>query len=306
MGRSVRQAIEAVCTICGSADTEFQFAKEGYDHFHCRSCTSLFLYPLPTPEQLAERYIQPSDEQTWKMCWANSRRHLWGTWTWALGRIESLAGRGPLLDLGCGAGQFLELASRRGWTELVGVELGPEPAAEAARRRVGDIYVGDLQRASLPSRSFAGVTAWDVIEHVADPRSVLKEVHRLLRPSGVLILSVPHRHGIAIRLLGDRALTVMPPDHLTYYTRRSLRQLLESAGFRVQSLRCADVYLREWARLILKARGRQSEEREVYGELYERFVQSGFFRLCMRVGNAFLNVVNLGDSLIAVSRRIDG
>ena len=80
-------------------------------------------------------------------------------------QVEELSGRGPLLDLGCGTGQFLTFAYEQGWRELMGLELAPAAAATARKRVSAEIYVSDLtetSRGGALRRRFL----WDIIEHV--------------------------------------------------------------------------------------------------------------------------------------------
>lgn len=70
-------------------------------------------------------------------------------------QVEELSGRGPLLDLGCGTGQFLTFAYEQGWRELMGLELAAAAAATARKRVSAEIYVSDLTETSLEAGHFA-------------------------------------------------------------------------------------------------------------------------------------------------------
>jgi len=295
-----------VCPACGAAEARFCFAKNGHDLFQCRSCSALYVFPVPSREELAEFYRRTEGEQKSSLCWTGSRRHSWKTWRWALEGIERRAGRGPLLDVGCGAGQFLDFARRRGWTKLSGVELSLQAASRAREVPGAAIYMGDLLELALPSESFAGITMWDVIEHLPDPRAMIREARRLLRPGGVLVISVPNRHGLAMRIFRRHSIVVSPPEHLTYFSRAAIRKLLESEGFAIEAIRCIDIYLREWTRLFAKSPEGEAAETTLYRSFYDRLTGSRLFLAAMDVANRLLNLTRLGDQLLVLSRKENG
>jgi len=127
-----------------------------------------------------------------------------------------------ILDVGCGSGLFLELAARNGW-----FVAGIEPSIRffrAAQERLGaqaQLANVTLQDADLPAESFDVVTAWDVIEHVEDPVDFVMRCARLLRPGGLLFVKAPDIESLAARLMGSHW-PVLLPEHLHYFTRRSL------------------------------------------------------------------------------------
>jgi 2-polyprenyl-3-methyl-5-hydroxy-6-metoxy-1,4-benzoquinol methylase len=91
-----------------------------------------------------------------------------------------------ILDVGCGHGEFLELASKNGWSSF-GVEIVNE-AAERAKKKIGNrkIFQGKLREANFPDNSFDTITLWDVIAIVDNPYDELKECFRLLEKGGII------------------------------------------------------------------------------------------------------------------------
>ena len=78
---------------------------------------------------------------------------------------------------------------------------------------------------------FDVVVMFEVIEHLFDPRLVLEQVQRLLRPGGTLVLSTPNFNALSRFALGNSWAVLSPAEHLYYFTRDSLRALLQAAGF---------------------------------------------------------------------------
>jgi SAM-dependent methyltransferase len=105
---------------------------------------------------------------------------------WLEERLDRLAGAGPVLDLGCGRGYWMEHLGRRG-VPAVGVEHDPERARLAGR--FGPVVAGDGARLPLAGASVGLVWCLHVLHHLPDPAGVLAEARRVLRPGGALILA---------------------------------------------------------------------------------------------------------------------
>ena len=155
----------------------------------------------------------------------------------SLARVhERTAGaRGRLLDVGCSAGLFLELARDAGW-DVHGIEPS-EWLAERARARLGGelISCSSFEQTPLSDATFDVVCLWDVLEHVTDPDQVLAKASRILRPGGILALNVPNLQSRIARLLGPRW-PLLLPEHLFFFSPASLRLLFARHGFTVPSL----------------------------------------------------------------------
>jgi SAM-dependent methyltransferase len=136
---------------------------------------------------------------------------------------------GRILDVGCASGLFLRRALDANW-EVVGVEPS-EVLARKAQEALGraEIHCSTLQAARLPAASFDVITLWDLLEHVPDPVLFLRGCARLLRPQGYLFANVPDLNSVQSRLLRGRW-PLLLPEHLNYFTPRSLRTCGEKAG----------------------------------------------------------------------------
>ncbi len=151
-----------------------------------------------------------------------------------------------LLDVGCGIGTFLLNPQQEGW-DVAGLELNPQAAEYAIRTRKLKVRAGSIEgRTEFDSQSFDVVTAFGVIEHLAEPVFAIRECKRLLRPGGFLVLQTPTEDGLLRRL--GRALFAashglvrfqvkefyqMSGGHSICFNRRSIRALLERYGFEV-------------------------------------------------------------------------
>jgi SAM-dependent methyltransferase len=141
-----------------------------------------------------------------------------------------LPGTGRVLDVGCAYGFFLQVARELGF-HAQGVDISGV-AAEFARSSVGvEVFHGELLDAAFPDSQFDVVTLWDTLEHLHKPHAMLREVYRILKPGGVLVIETLNVNTIARHILRRRWPLSAPPYHLFYFTKRTARRLIRNAGF---------------------------------------------------------------------------
>jgi SAM-dependent methyltransferase len=139
-------------------------------------------------------------------------------------------GTARILDVGCAAGFFLEVAEEAGY-QAQGVELSPY-ISQYAREQFGlEVITGTIEAVNLPKASFDLITMWDVIEHLSDPRSALVRAHELLAPGAHIVISTGDISGATARIYGSRWSLLAPPGHLFYFSRKTLFAMLRQTGF---------------------------------------------------------------------------
>jgi 2-polyprenyl-3-methyl-5-hydroxy-6-metoxy-1,4-benzoquinol methylase len=158
-------------------------------------------------------------------------------------RLLDLVGTGKrVLDVGCSSGYLARPLVERGCT-VIGIERDPN-AAEAAREVCTEVLVGDVEVMALPfeSNAFDVILCGDLIEHLREPEQFLVRVHGYLRNGGRLVLSTPNVANWTMRLslLGGRwrytDRGILDRTHLHLFTRKSLVEMLDRAGYRVVEL----------------------------------------------------------------------
>lgn len=148
-----------------------------------------------------------------------------------LQKVRRLAPRGTVLDVGCGEGLFLSMALAAGYVAEgcdFGLRSSYPPGVKVLEGRLDSD--GGLPYAD---NTFDVVTFWAVIEHVRDPAAALREIHRVLKPGGVLFCDTPLVGDLCERLASHRPAWVYPPEHINVFSGKGLGAAVRGAGFSV-------------------------------------------------------------------------
>ena len=223
------------------SDLLFESTSKTFTLNLCSSCRCLFLNPMPGQQEIAGFY----PAQYW---WNSSKAG-------ALKKLESIyrklalhdhvsfiaraAGKRKgldLLDVGCGSGTLLGVLKHRGFRPM-GVDFSPEAARVAEQENGVRVLVGSLEQAAFPDRSFDVVTLFHVMEHVANPRSVLGEVSRILKRDGAVVLQVPNIDSWQFKAFRAKWYGLDIPRHVIDYSKESVLTLLRDSGFAVRRIK---------------------------------------------------------------------
>jgi len=209
----------------------------------CRQCGLIYLSPRPDSEEARALYSQSyflkwySDPQKRQSEKRYFRR--------LLRRREIRSNRTcNALDVGCGLGAFMEAARESEW-KVIGVEPS-DYAARYCREQLGfPVHQGTIKEVNLPEKYFDVVAAFDVLEHVEGLSEFLSSLRRTLKSQGRFVVLVPNYEGLVFqlgRILHKLKKSPLPntPEHLTYFTMKSLRRLLQVNGFCIKSIVSTD------------------------------------------------------------------
>lgn len=226
---------EISCRLCGSGAKRPLFEKDGYSIVKCLACGLAYVLFIPARDVLDRLYSESYFDDPAGFGYGDylgERRAIERTAIKRLRRIGSLKRDArTLLEVGCGPGFFLNMA--RNFYDVVGVELSSY-ASEYARNHLGlNVFKGTTQEASFAEWSFDIVALWDVISHITDPLPLVKEVGRILRPSGLLAMSTPNVDSFLSRSQGRSWRLYKPPYHLHYFSPATIASLLDFGAFSV-------------------------------------------------------------------------
>jgi SAM-dependent methyltransferase len=224
----------------------------------CTSCGLLRLHPQPDAATLTAAYGSSYAPHTRPGLSGKAKGWLERRSVRNLRRY--LAAPRRVLDVGCATGDLLLAIREAGNPNVVGVEVGTT-AASVARDRGLDVHEAELDDVAFPDDSFDTAILSHTLEHVPDPLVTVREVRRILRPGGALILWLPNVESTEARVLGKHWIGYDPPRHLTTFGVSTLSTALWNAGLHVREVRHEAVGL-EWAwalRLLVRERSARAE-----------------------------------------------
>jgi 2-polyprenyl-3-methyl-5-hydroxy-6-metoxy-1,4-benzoquinol methylase len=201
------------------------------------------------------------------------------------------------LDIGCGAGALMRAVQTCGW-DVVGTEVSP-PAAEAVRAQGFDVRLGELETLDLPA--FDVVSLVEVVEHVPDPRRLVSDAARLLRPGGVLYITTPHGRGVSARILRTGWSAITPPEHLQLFSVHGLMTMIQASGLETRKLQTHGFNPHELIDAVRRQERRPLHRVESAYRLNESLSGSRLRTLVKTTANGTLNTLRLGDSLKLVA-----
>ena len=231
---------EITCKLCGAHHARVLFRKDSTDFLQCRQCGLEWVHPLPDMEEMRELYSSPKYYNTDNISQYGyseyvRNKHLYvNLFNRRLDELLFHTGgrRGRLLDVGCATGTLLELARLRGW-DVHGVDISEYATSIARDYYCLDVFTGELVDAEYGEGQFDVVVMDDLIEHVADPVSLVRESRRILKPGGMLTLNTPNRAGLWHLLMGRRWFHYRQMEHTFFFSPAVMADLLERHGFEV-------------------------------------------------------------------------
>jgi len=138
-----------------------------------------------------------------------------------------------ILDVGCGAGAFLNRVKAEKGCKVYGVDIS-EAAVETAKNSFGlDIFKGTIAEAPFKDGSFDVITAWWYLEHVPDPHATAAKISSLLKNDGFCIIGVPNYESFNAKVFKDKWYHLDCPRHLCIWTPSSMKRLLEQHNLTV-------------------------------------------------------------------------
>ncbi len=236
---AARQNMEYIrCNLCEADNTKIYYHKDGMNIVECKECGLIYVNPRindPNPNNI---YDSEYFDYYFLTSHANKK-----TFAHRLKLLEKYyPQKGDILDVGCSIGDFLEVAKSRGWNPS-GIDVSPF-LHDWVKENLGfEIQIGDFLEAPYEDDSFDVVHMGDSIEHMLDPSAALEKVRRVLKKDGIGYVRVPDAKAISPRIFGINWIQLKPTEHLFYFTRATMRKMLEQKGFRVLKMGTSGTYL---------------------------------------------------------------
>lgn len=209
--------------------------ERAFSIIQCKNCGLSRTYPPPYEDELgAEIYQDFSFQEQFEnqVLWRSFFKNIIST-------AKKYKNHGRFLDVGCGSGLLVLMAQESGY-DACGVEIN-KAAAQYARDVHGlNVISGDLKSAGFPSQYFDVITLSQVLEHITQPEFLLSEIHRILKPTGVLLIEVPNISGLVTFFWGTRWSGLQPQWHVWQFNNKTVSAVLARYGFEVLDVQCKE------------------------------------------------------------------
>ena len=139
--------------------------------------------------------------------------------------------KGKLLDIGAGTGDFLSVSKQNDW-QITGIE--PNEKARNIAISKGILFIEKSEQ--LEKNSFDVITMWHVLEHVSDLELQIKELKRLLKPNGTILIAVPNFNSYDAKHYGSYWAAYDVPRHLWHFSKTAIKLLFEKQDLHLQKV----------------------------------------------------------------------
>ena len=215
---------------------DYSVSKETFDLYYDETLDMLITHPQPSLENLgkyyeSEDYISHTDnkrslfEKLYHFIKSIALKN-------KLNLINSLQpNRGQILDIGAGTGEFLSVAKNDGW-QAIGVE--PSDKAKSIAINKGVLFVE--KTSELENHSVDVISMWHVLEHIPDLDKQIKELKRLLKPTGTLIIAVPNFKSFDAKHYGKFWAAYDVPIHFWHFSKTAIKLLFEKEEMKLEKV----------------------------------------------------------------------
>lgn len=230
--------IDVKCPACEQVNSAVEMTKHSFNYIKCKECGMLYISPRPTVEILNEYYPNSPNYKFFNDYIFPASKEIRRNKIFKP-RVEKVLdfcnkfgiNKNKIIEIGTGFGLFCEeMAKANAFNDVVGVEAS-DSLAKTCQEKGFRIYNGLLENLDI-NETFDVAVAFEVIEHIFNPKYFLKKISSLLNKNGLLMLTFPNWEGFDIQVLREFSCSI-DPEHLNYFTEKSISILLKTLDFEV-------------------------------------------------------------------------
>jgi 2-polyprenyl-3-methyl-5-hydroxy-6-metoxy-1,4-benzoquinol methylase len=276
------------CLQCGSDNLN------PVSHYHkaglvrCESCSFVFCDRIPTQSELIAHYNTYPRHDTISDITIKRYQEL-------ANKFEFFRENNKWLDVGCGNGHMLFEAKKLNW-DVYGTEF-TDRAVEICSSKGIKMNQGELNISNYQEGQFDIITFVEVIEHINSPNKELSDFHYLLRKGGLLYITTPNFNSISRNLLKENWSIIEYPEHLCYYTAKTLHNALVRNGFEKLDLQTTGISV---SRISKNHNNNHTENKSKDESLRNLTENKTWAKKSKTLANSLLNLLKKGDTLKAL------
>jgi 2-polyprenyl-3-methyl-5-hydroxy-6-metoxy-1,4-benzoquinol methylase len=276
------------CLICKSPQLN---PLKGYESHHlvkCASCNFVFAGLIPTIKEL-ETHYDTYDRAPYVSPITVKRYHE------LLDTFEPYRKNNTILDWGCGSGDFLVEAKKRGWN-VYGTEYTDE-AFNACTQKGINIHKGPLDVKNYTQGFFDVITSFEVFEHINNPLTEVDHFRFLLRGGGLHYLTTPNFNALARYQLKDKYNIITYPEHLSYYTMKTLKKVFKDNGFSVKKIETTGISITRFKTSMGTSQQSLISEASDDEKLRVQIENNNLLQMGKKVANSTFTFLGIGSTL---------
>ena len=220
------------CPLCRHAQSRPNgWVAENIAYQQCLNCGFVF---IPRPISFAVKDIYNADYAKLRghdLIDSSIHRSKLKTADWYLKKISSYIPRGSMLDIGCSTGANVARACELGW-KVSGMDINTAALSTAKSYISGAKFYSSLEDADLKQEQFSLITLFDVIEHVEDLHTFIRQVNALLAPKGILFILTPDAHSLSAKLMNNQWPHLFS-DHISFFSKKNLISFLKDNNYKI-------------------------------------------------------------------------
>ncbi len=227
------------CPVCRSQKYQPVMEKDYLKIVKCDGCALVYVNPIFNEEHYKDAYsstdyqniVRNIGEQSHEYRLERFGRERVGILSEHIQKSDSQIN---FLDIGCSTGFVVEAAKEHKW-RAIGIDLNPS-AIEFGKSRGLDLYNCALEDFDPKGVKFDAIALFDVLEHLANPSEILKQVITLLKDDGLVFIYVPNWDSASRMFMGKDAHFIWPTHHLNYFTPQTLVEFITSFNLETEYL----------------------------------------------------------------------
>lgn len=249
----------------------------------------VFSRKIPSQEELENHYNNYS--RSGKLSYITIKRY--GE---LLDQFEKYRNSNKILEVGCGNGDFLVEAKKRGW-ETYGTEY-TEEAAQVAKQSGINMHHGVLDPENYSRHDFDIVVSIEVIEHINNPLEEVSNIYKLLRKGGLFYVTTPNFNTPERYYLEEEYKVISYPEHLIYFTPKTLTLLMTTVGFHKEKILTTGINVSSFrSKKMRRSEGRQGGIKDSDQVLRDNIESSILLRLAKKGANSILTLFKIGNAI---------
>lgn len=287
----MQHLLHSKCIICGNTKL-VSMPKYAKDYLNqCTNCSFVFCKKIPTNDELITHYEKYPRTNTISGITLKRYNEL-------LDKFETYRQTNNILDIGCGDGFFLEEAKKRNWN-VYGTEY-TDVAITICNAKGINTAQGKLDSAKYSPSFFDIITSFEVIEHINNPNEDIAYCTAILRKGGGIYFTTPNFNSLSRLYLKNTWNVIEYPEHLSYYTKKTLTRLLNQNNFKIISFESTGISINRIIRSKNTSNATTSNGVNVAFNdelIREKTETKWMYKIAKKIINSTLTLFNIGDTL---------